>query len=606
MKRVYRFLCVAGIALLAGIVLLPSCERPGNGSGRRGGNGEIDVPGDNTVKMTVNPYWQVAYEGRGPVLETVTENGESFDFTYMVDKVKVTSTDSEKYYVAVVDKKSFENGGKNFYSFCSKDIEDVKALEKQQGVSFLRSGTHTETFNLLDDGGGEFYAIVYGVGSDGNLTGSYAYSTFSTKAVEAQETNNWNVVYNGRYAGTDENGFQYHYDEVSVIARNNESYYVDIISNKFLNDNFGGDLMAYFKAVSDNLWGSVAEDGYFSDLCFGDNPSLLTGTWDITFNRLYPGNYYAIAFGLDADGNPTGRYSMSEKIVVAEQTPTADFSKWLGRWRVSSKQTVLDDGSHFEVKDGSVSYDLEITNLDSNYEYEIKGWEQGRDKDPDLQYDTHTIFASYDAPSGRFLISSQYITTMTYTNDGVETYYDDYLLGKFTYRQGISSYLSILLTEGLGIAVGEFDESGNASVGGLRVKNVDVDGDNMDVDIIAMQFYQVPHDTEDTGLYYFSEKVPAFPLTLTRISGGSPSVAARSMEGGVREESVRAHMHRASRSKAHGGMAPGGNISSRKVEIRPASGSQVRTKSAVGTTRNGGGKVLSIRRSYRGATAPVR
>ncbi len=604
MKRVLQNLSISGALLFAFGLLLSSCGPTGGASGHRTDPTKPETPTQDKFTMVLNPYWSVSYDGRGPIVERVTEGSGSFDFTYMVDKVTVKSTDSEKYYVATVSKKDFESSGKNFANFCSKDLEEVKALERQQNTSFLRSGNFTETFFLLDDGGGEFYAIIYGVDSDGKLSGSYAFTTFTTPHVTAQLTDNWTVDYNGRYAGTDENGFQFFYDEVSVSAKNNESYYVDIISNKYLNDNFGGDLMAYFQSVSDYLYGFVNEDGYFSDLCFGDNPSLLTGTWDVTFNRLYPGNYFAIAFGLDADGIPTGRYSVSDKIEIKEQEPTAQFSKWLGKWRVTSQKTVFDDGDRFEIADGNKSYDLEITNLDSNYEYEIKGWEQGKGADGDLDYNAHTIYASYDGLTGKFLISSQYITTMTYTDNGVETYYDDYLLGKFTYRQGLPTYLSILLSEGLGIAVGEFDEGDNASIKGLRVSNVDVDGDNMDVDIIAMQFYQVPQDTEDSGLYYFSETVPAFPLTLSRISG-QKSAGLRTV-GEERSESVASHLHRASQSRAHGGEAHFRTLSSRNVDIRSSASLPATKSSAAKAEKKGGKRISSDRTSYSGRTFPVR
>ena len=501
--------------------------------------------------MVVNKNWSIAYTGRTLVSDPVTAGSVTKNLTFVTDVVSLTSKDKVSYYVAVVSKEDFENKcSANYLTFATNDLQDVKNLERQTGTSYLRNGSFEEMFDAVDEGGGQYYAIAYGV-ENGKLTGDYASIQFSTPMTSASEVNTWRVSYKGRGSYTGDDGFIYYEDVIGVDTSSQDSYVVDIASPQYVRDEFGGNLMDYFWSVSDYLWGQVEEDASFMDLAFGDNPQLLNSSWSVSFDRLYPGTYVAYAIGMDGTGFPTGRYS-SLTFRIDEETPTAEFSKWLGKWRIGSDMALYENDRQWGEEERPIGYDIEIRNLDSNYEYEILGWEQGPDADDfakeHLEYNLHTIVATWDEVGGRLVIPSQYITSLEY--DGGDSY-DDFLFARFKHRQGRETYLYVLDEEGLTIAVGELAPDGqSASIEGQKIL-VNIDGVDGTEEMIAMQFTELPWDESDSGIYFFNESVPEFPLTLIRSTKGTSAVGGNTPS--LRDKVASRPTTRRMSAKARGG-----------------------------------------------------
>ena len=183
---------------------------------------------------------------------------------------------------------------------------------------------------------------------------------------------------------------------------------------------------------------------------------------------------------MDANGVPTGNYSAFD-FSIEEETPKEEFKRWLGKWTIGSSTTIKDHENGWDLQDRGTHYQIEVLNLDSNYEYEIRGWEQGEDADQfandNLDYKNHSIVATWDESTGKMVIQTQYMTTMTYYgDDDSESYYDDILLGKFFHRQGRDTYLYNLLDEGVTIEMFAFERHKNSAGSYLPAICCDEDG----------------------------------------------------------------------------------------------------------------------------------
>jgi len=506
--------------VLLTVLIVCSCSR---GSGYRRDNPEDD---NNTVRMVENPYWKLYYDGRLPV-----EDGGNW---YMCDIVGNDASDSETYYLSVLPSADFASKyASNVYKFCIADMAELK----KQGIA-LSSGSSEVYFDVLDENGGvEYTAIAYGVGSDGKLTGSYKKGIFSTEAITARETDIWTISYTGREK--DDDGAVV--DVFDVKATSKESYRVDVTYDDFLKENYNGDLMTYFNALADNL--------------FAEEVSLDYGSVTYMFDRLLTGvDWTAYAVGFDVNGNPTGRYAKLD-FVIPSETPTEEFLSWLGKWKIGSgKVGELDNNGKLTVKDQAASYDITIVSNDPNWEYEITGWETGSFANGKQgQWDdgsSYYIYASYDREKGTLVFNSQ---NVGWGSDS-EGDFDIMLYGNLVYKGG-----QYFCTDMLPVAEASHgSQAGTATVNGLSVRAIMDDATTYDTEFTSMQLYDVY-----SGKSYYYNTVPQFPLNMSYM-GAVPQTATKAAAG---DRSVR---RKASVHERTGSEAPAKSV--RSLTIRKASG----------------------------------
>lgn len=428
--------------------------------------------------MVVNPLWSLSYDGR-----TTLEFDDDY---YVVDIITNTTSDSEDYYIDVVTASKYKSDyNSDPYSLAEASLEYLT----KDGVS-LSSGNSSALFDRLDSGDAKWVAIAYGVDSDGQLSGKYTMTEFTTEALKADNSNLWKLSYDGRIYRDG-----YYYDKISAdqIADTAPTYVIDVTYEDWLKDNFPKDqntidLMAYFEYVGDLMY----ED-------YGDELKdyLLSGNDATDFNRLKCDTWTAYAIGMDANGYPTGDYA-SYDFEIEKSEPSEGFNKWLGNWTIGS---------------GGVTYEINIDSYDPNWDFLVKGYETG--KNASVQASNLDFLAQYDQNTGQMLFSTQYISS----NSDSEGDYDSYLYGNIMYN-GSQYYV---IDEGKFIAEATLNaDADGADVVGCDIE-VQVDDTKYKTTFVSMQYYDVYSEEK---AHTYNENVPQFPLTMSKVSSATPSSTA--------------------------------------------------------------------------------
>lgn len=189
------------------------------------------------------------------------------------------------------------------------------------------------------------------------------------------------------------------------------------------------------------------------------------------------GEYYAFAIGVDGDGNPTGKYQVSDKFEPEQLEASESYNKWLGNWRI-------------ENADGG--YDITITADNPDVSYLISGWQADVFGNVGS---APSLTASFDVTTGDLVFSSQEDIANVTTNG------EPCVLGFYGMNEAGSFY-----TGSYDIASASFDsesEGETAIVNGLS---------SDDVTFVAMMYFGLG----ETGNYAYSDPL-YFPLTMTRV-----------------------------------------------------------------------------------------
>ncbi len=290
----------------------------------------------------------------GPGTET-PELNENIKFTLEVisveeasAKIKVShdGTASDSWY-------AFATENSNINAALSEKIAEitvdgkVQGIKKQTNYTYPVNGLNPET---------EYTFIVFGITEDGVVYGKYATTKFTTKRGEAamQKNDAWTVAYNGKATiGNTE------YEHTVTVTSTDKNKYFITSYDKATFEQY--DIKAIAQDGLAQLKEVVAyyqqQPGYESltvdDMLFeGDGIDAM---------NLMPGDWYALAVGVAADGELSGLYSVSEVINIPEEEPTADYLEWIGNWTWTGA-----NGAAFNI-----TFEKGISNMS----YIMTGWE---------------------------------------------------------------------------------------------------------------------------------------------------------------------------------------------------------------------------------------
>ena len=201
-----------------------------------------------------------------------------------------------------------------------KKAGKITGLKKQTSTSVTLRGLEAET---------SYKYIVFGVTAEGEVYGAIASKEFKTAKGELAFTENaaWTVKYEG--AGNI-NGTDYEHT-VSVTSSDQNPYFITAVSVEEF-DTYGikaiaEDNIAYMKAWVEAYNAQNGSNYTVADMLFVGN--------GVDAFMLEAGDWYAIAIGVDANGELSGLYAKSEVISVEEEEPTAEYAAWLGDWTIT-------------------------------------------------------------------------------------------------------------------------------------------------------------------------------------------------------------------------------------------------------------------------------
>lgn len=305
---------------------------------------------------------------------------------------------------------------------------------------------------------------------------------------ELKPNSTWQISYEGRKVV---DGAYTEEIRVNNIAAN-QKYLVSVI-NKANYATYGGDLMAFFKN----------ELEYNSDYVYQGAPEV------IQFGRFRHGTWYAFVIGLDANKKLTGEYAY-QKFTVEEEEASVEYLSWLGNWTVT---------------DGHISYNLMISQEESNQVYRLDGWEIRENAPSDwVQMDLEYLEAFFEPSNGRLYFVSQYITTYEDEDlDGAEV--DELFLGVIDY-DGISEEMGLYIVpdEGMDLAYAEQDNEENVSISPCNIQ-VSVGNDTFNGKFYCMQYvYQEVksgywHYYNNDSVSFFDNSGSPRKVTMTRTKG---------------------------------------------------------------------------------------
>lgn len=176
--------------------------------------------------------------------------------------------------------------------------------------------------------------------------------------VQVTERTDWKVEYKGRVDYKEDDG---------TVSRVEEFFF-----------NYTGDNLFFLVTLSDedyaNFYDSQVKnliDGEVKDLNTraqneGKQVSEMDNVYTKRIKTLYAdimihGWYNAFLVELDRNGKATYNYCRAD-MEVKEEAASPDYLGWLGTWNVS---------------DGYVGYDIQVTAIENNYLYRVDGWETG-------------------------------------------------------------------------------------------------------------------------------------------------------------------------------------------------------------------------------------
>lgn len=189
---------------------------------------------------------------------------------------------------------------------------------------------------------------------EGKMTGNVAELSFTTlRDPDVFESHpSWNMQYKERRVSEDDPDIE---SEVFTChAGDSEDTYVPcLLSKADFERSYGSNLRACFEdyIAFRNLEHVKWAEEVRSESC------------EHIEDRLRHGDYILFMIGIDADGELTGYYSMTE-CKIAQEAATDEYRRWLGQWTVVGS-----------CGDRRIRYELEISPDENNLYYRMSGWE---------------------------------------------------------------------------------------------------------------------------------------------------------------------------------------------------------------------------------------
>lgn len=386
-----------------------------------------------------------------------------------------------------------------WYCFATTDLtssldEVVYAEVKRLGSnlsSVLRDGNDMVQLTGLS-AGTPYRAVVTGLKSDGTTYGTPVAASFRTSApdVDYVENPNWTVTYAGKgsYQGSPA-------DLISVtVSGGSDTYTTGVITVEDFGQAgiqaFVESMVASYQEMLD-LYNAMGMNLTWADI-------LYTGTeeempYDVLDSSV---EWYAVAFGVDLDGNPTGLYSISEPFTPEELEASDDYNKWLGTWTVTGAN-------------GTENV-LEISALSPDLSYTVRGWQFG-----DYSEEWPGITASFNADGSISFMSEEYGTY-----DAGE--YGDGILGSFGIVE-VQGQTSPVTGDSYPMCTAKLTSDNTAEAVGDEITLTD----RNTYDIISMEYIVVLSGQYDGYILSFEDEAPTFPMAMTKEAS---SAAARTMK----------------------------------------------------------------------------
>lgn len=358
--------------------------------------------------------------------------------------------------------------------------EKYTELTSSASISGLKKQTsYTATVNGLEPETDYLY-ITFGLSDEGELYGKASSVKFTTARGEVKmEVNSaWKVTYTG--AGKINN--QEYKHTITVNSSDKNKYFITGYDKATFDANTIKDIadyeLSYLKAWLNEYNAANGSNITLDQMLFeGDGIDAL---------MLTPGDWYALAIGVDDNGELSGLYAVSDLITIEEEEPTEAYASWLGDWTWTGAN--------------GVAWDVTFNKGLSNISYSLEGWEGGA---------VPEISVEWVAEENMWVIYTTNYGTFDFGNNMNG---DVYVLG--------NDGQYIYPVEGLPICAGLMDENGNRVCYGYSEELED----GTTISISYMLFI-----ADIAGQYYLlseTEEWPTFPITITPASKATKSADA--------------------------------------------------------------------------------
>lgn len=386
-----------------------------------------------------------------------------------------------------------------WYCFATTDLtsplEDVVNAEVEMlGSSLssvLRDGNDMVQLSGLS-AGTSYRAVVTGLKSDGTTYGTPVAASFRTSApdVDYVENPNWTVTYAGKgsYQGSPA-------DLISVtVSGGSDTYTTGVITVEDFGQAgiqaFVESMVASYQEMLD-LYNAMGMNLTWADI-------LYTGTeeempYDVLDSSV---EWYAVAFGVDLDGNPTGLYSISEAFTPEELEASDAYNKWLGTWTVTGS-------------DGTENV-LEVSALSPDVSYVVRGWQFG-----DYSEDWPGITASFNADGSISFMSEEYGSYDT-GDYGVGT------LGCFGIVE-VQGQTSPVSGDSYPMCTATLTGDNTAEAVGEEITL----SNNNTYEIVGMEYIVLLSGQYDGYVLSFEGDIPTFPLSMTKEASSAAAKTVR-------------------------------------------------------------------------------
>ena len=257
----------------------------------------ISADGAITSAMVLEPFKTLAASGNGggndDVVSNNTFNISVSNITANSAQVNVTPSNSDTYYFDVIDKVIFDQYA-NKKDFANEVVSMVQEMYESYGYTLadaLSSGADSYFYDGDLDANTEYYAVAFGVSSNGAITTDVTTKLFKTLEGSGNDGGVSNNTFNISVSGITANSAQ-----VDVATSNSDTYYFDVIEKATLDQYsdkkvFATELIsevtAYLETYDIPLEYALSSgaDGYFYDGILSANTE-----------------YYAVAFGVSSNG----------------------------------------------------------------------------------------------------------------------------------------------------------------------------------------------------------------------------------------------------------------------------------------------------------------
>ena len=392
---------------------------------------------------------------------TFTLAVESVDATSAKIKVSHNGTAEDTWYGFATTNTNINEAISEKYAELTASAS-ISGLMNQKSYTASLSGLEPET---------EYAYVAFGLSEDGELYGKASSVKFTTARGEVKmEVNKaWNV----EYTGVGQINGQTYEHTITVTSTDKNKYFITGYDKATFEAN---DIKSIAEYELEYLKAWLNEYNAANGSKITLDQMLFEGTGTDALNML-PGEWYAIAVGVDANGELSGLYAVSDLITIEEQEPTEAYASWIGDWTWTGAN--------------GVAWNVTFKKGLANMSYNLAGWEGGAGPEIPVEWIAENeMWAIYTTNYGTF-------------DFGGGQRGDIYIMG--------NDGQYIYPIEGLPICVGGFDENGNRVCYGYT--------EETEEGTITLSYMHYIADI--SGQYYLmseTQEWPTFPITITPAS----------------------------------------------------------------------------------------